>query len=75
MATTTISISADAYNRLKKLKGPGDSFSDVLLRELPQPCETAGDLLDYFEAHGVPKADPKLLEAMLKGRGRPSRRS
>jgi predicted CopG family antitoxin len=74
MASTNVNISDAAYQRLKKLKLPGDSFSDVLLRELPDPCETCGEVLDYFEKQGVPKADPKLRQAMLEGRGRRSKR-
>lgn len=72
MATTTISISELAYSRLKQLKEPGDSFSDVLLRELPQPYKTAGEILDHFVTHGVPPSDPEGVEAMKQGRGRRS---
>ena len=74
MASTNVNLSDAAYKRLKKLKLPGDSFSDVLLRELPDPCDTAGELLDHFTKEGVPKANPKLRDAMLKGRGRRSHR-
>jgi len=74
MATWNIAIKEEAYKRLKKLKQPGDSFTDVILRELPDPLETAGEILDYFEKHPVPKANPKMREAMLSGRGRRSHR-
>ncbi len=74
MASTTISVSEPAYRRLKKLKLPGDSFSDVLLRELPEPCETCGEVLDSLMKHGVPKANPKLERALLTGRDRRSLR-
>ena len=74
MASTNVSLSAAAYKRLKKLKLPRDSFSDVLLRELPDPCETAGELLDHVTKEGVPPANPKLRGAMLEGRGRRSHR-
>jgi predicted CopG family antitoxin len=72
MATTTIALTRPAYDRLKKQKLPGESFSDVVLREIPAPCETAGEILDHFQSHPVPRATPELRAAMLAGRGRRS---
>ena len=74
MATTTISISRTAHRRLTKLKQAGDSYSDVLLRELPEPCETCGEVEAHFRKHGVSKSDPHLRREMLSGRGRRSNR-
>ena len=74
MAFKTITIDVSAYNRLKKLKQAGDSFSDVLKRELPEPLDTFGEIDEHFERNGVPKADSKLRRAMLEGRGRRSTR-
>jgi len=74
MAFVTLTINTEAQSRLKKLKAPGDSFSDVILRELPEPWETAGDVLDGLERMRVPKADPTLRAAVLAGRGRRSPR-
>ncbi len=74
MATTTIALTQPAYERLKRQKLPGESFSDVVLREIPTPLATAGEILDYFEAHPVPRANLKLRAAMLSGRGRRSNR-
>ena len=74
MPSITVTLSTEAHARLKKLKEAGDSFSDVILRELPDPCLTAGELLDRLEKMDVPKADPKLRAAMLAGRGRRSHR-
>jgi predicted CopG family antitoxin len=74
MAFKTLTISAEAHARLKKLKGPGDSFTDVILRELPEPCDTAGEVLDWLSRIEVPKANPKLRAAVLAGRGRRSNR-
>ena len=67
-------MSEEAYARLRRFKLPGDSFSGVILRELPEPFEKAGELEGYFTQHGVPKANPKLRRAMLAGRGRRSAR-
>ncbi len=74
MATTTIALTQSAYERLKRQKLPGESFSDVVLREVPEPLETAGEVLDYFESHPVPKSNPQLRAAMLSGRSRRSNR-
>ena len=70
MATTTVALTQPAYERLKKQKLPGESFSDVVLREIPVPLETAGEVLEYFESNPIPAANPKLRSAMLAGRGR-----
>jgi predicted CopG family antitoxin len=69
MATVTVNLTIEAYARLKKVKGPKDSFSDVL-REVPETLATCGEIEDYFKAHGVPKANRRLRAAMLAGRGR-----
>ena len=65
MAFVTLTINTEAHSRLKQLKSPGDSFSDVILRELPEPWETAGDVLDGLERVQVPKVDPELRAAVL----------
>jgi hypothetical protein len=70
----TVTLNTEAAVRLKKNKLPGDSYSDVILREMPDPCETAGELLDRLESMQVPKADPRLRVALLAGRGRRSNR-
>ena len=70
----TITLTTPAYERLRRLKAPGESFSQMVLRELPKRLETCGELEDYFAKHGVPKANPKLERAMLSGRGRRSKR-
>jgi predicted CopG family antitoxin len=74
MALVTLTINTEAHRRLKKLKAPGDSFSDVILRELPEPWERVGDVLDGLKRMQVPKTDPKLRAAVLAGRGRRSPR-
>jgi len=74
MATISITLTTEAYRRLKKRKQPGESFSDVVLREVPEIWETAGELLNGFDRLGVPKADPELVKQLKEGRGRRSPR-
>ena len=74
MATITVTLSAEAHARLMKNKMPGDSFSDVVIRELPDPCDTCGELLDRLESSPPPKLDQKLFKAVIAGRGRRSNR-
>ncbi len=75
MPFTTITISTEAQKRLASHKVGRESYSAVILREVPEPpLETAGEVEDYFKTHGVPKANPKLRRAMLAGRGRRSTR-
>ncbi|MGA2750293.1 MAG: antitoxin VapB family protein [Verrucomicrobiota bacterium] len=74
MATTTIALTQPAYERLKKQKLPGESFSDVVLRGFPVLCETAGEILDYFESQPVPEANSKLRAVLLADRSRRSHR-
>jgi len=43
-------ITAEAHARLKRLKQRNESFSDVVLREVPEPpARTAGELLEMLE--------------------------
>jgi predicted CopG family antitoxin len=75
MPSITITISTEAHKRLKKLKEGAESFSDVILREVPEKANTFGDLERLMEGKSFPAADPKLLLAVREGRGRRSPRS
>jgi len=75
MASVTVTLSDKAYSRLKRLKEPGDSFSDVILRELPEPCDTAGEVLESLKQHPPAKANAKLRARMLSGRARARRKA
>lgn len=77
MATTTISLSTEAYQVLSALKRDGQSFSDVILERLGEGRpRTAGELLAYLEKHcvGVPRITPERRAALRAGRGRRSSR-
>lgn len=63
MATKTISLELDAYERLKAAKGPGDSFSDVVRRAIfPKPALTARELLSQLKSRGPIFSAPELNE-------------
>jgi predicted CopG family antitoxin len=64
----TVRLTEAAYERLNKQKLPGESFSEVILREIPNRCETCGEILDYFWGRAVPKADPEMRKVLLEGR-------
>ncbi len=77
MATTTISISEAAYERLRKFKNPDQSFSDVILEQVADPpAVSCGELLAQLERlKGQPIGVPKLMRNIREGRGRRSNRS
>lgn len=70
MPKMTISVSSEAYERLKERKEPGESFSQVILRELPPVAMTCGALLQALEHTTLPKGNPAAMEALRSGRGR-----
>ncbi|MFC6716088.1 antitoxin VapB family protein [Natrialbaceae archaeon GCM10025810] len=51
MGTTTISLSDEAYERLKRRKRDGESFSDTVLRltDRGDPLESAGAFDEFAE--------------------------
>jgi len=59
MATKTISISEEAYERLKSLKKGKESFSDVIIKHYPKL--TLGEFLSRIEP------DPELADAIEAG--------
>ncbi len=53
MATKTISLELDAYDKLRDAKRPGESFSAVVRRmQVATPAPSGGDLLKRFETGG-----------------------
>ena len=53
MATKTISLELDAYERLRNSKKPGESFSAVVRRaQFPDAAPTGTDLLTWMQKGG-----------------------
>ncbi len=74
MAFKTVTISEEAHERLRKHKMPGESFTQVILREIPEPLETAGKVLAFLKSQPRPQIDRQALESLRSGRGRRSNR-
>jgi predicted CopG family antitoxin len=76
MASNTVALNSKAYEVLKALKKPNQSFSDVVLENLRPRPKTCGELLDELERDftGVRLLNPERTKAMLAGRGRRSNR-
>lgn len=64
MATKTISIDLEAYERLSRARlSPKDSFSRVIKRaKWEMPAKTCGDLLESLAS--LPTADDEVLDRL-----------
>jgi len=76
MATTTISLTTEAYQALARLKRDGQSFSEVVLEHLKAKPATCGELLDSLEEdfEGMQLIPPERRNQLRAGRGRRSNR-
>jgi predicted CopG family antitoxin len=73
MATKTISIDVDAYERLKSVRKPAESFSQTIKRVVRKPA----DLEAWFSAMERSAMSRRALAAVTERvarRARPSRR-
>jgi len=75
MAFKTLTISEEAHQRLRKHKLPGESYTQVILREIPEPLEPAGNVLDFLKSEPRPEIDRQALKSLRQGRGRRSSRT
>ena len=75
MATITLTVTTEVHDKLKKLKVGRESFSEMLMRELPDRANTCGEVLEKMEGKELPSMDPELLRAVRSGRGRRSNRN
>jgi hypothetical protein len=70
MATKTISLSLDAYDRLRRHRNvPSESFSRVVLRaRWPEQTVTAGELLELWreESPFLTEDESRAIEAAKK---------
>ena len=78
MATKTISLEIDAYDRLKRFKRtPRESFSQVVRRAVwPDSPPTAADILADLQVrmeHPESLPDEAALDALDKAQGEPRR--
>jgi predicted CopG family antitoxin len=63
MATKTITLELDAYEKLRRAKRPGESFTAVVRRvDIPTPAITGKELLAYLEKHGACLTEEQLDE-------------
>jgi|KBSSwiStaDraftv2_1062776.scaffolds.fasta_scaffold19829_13 predicted CopG family antitoxin len=74
MASVNVTLSSDVYDLLKKLKRPGESFTDVIRRTVRPPADTCGELLERLEEQDAVPVNVERMDAYLKQRGRRSRR-
>jgi len=73
MATKTISLELDAYEKLRRAKQVGESFSAVVRRAYFGPADTRGaSILSALEGLAVKSADRDAL-AGWEARGLPER--
>jgi len=72
MACTTISVNAAALRQLRAARGKGESYSDVIIRQVHRPSRTCGELLEALEGMELTPLDDE-LETIVMARRKASR--
>ena len=70
MAGRIITVDADAYERLARLKRTGQSFSQVIKEHVPALATTAADLLERLDATTISEETLRHIERVIEERRR-----